>query len=248
MAHKKKPEEPEKPQNAERWLLTYSDMITLLMVLFVILFAMSKVDTAKFQALAESLSLVFQGLPGVQLLEGAGGHAVVEGTGGPPKPPPGTGLSPKVAPMRQIFLEKATSTLATEIQTGKIQMNTEARGIVLSLSGDTFFRPGQATIAEGTMPTLVKVAQLLNSVPEKIVVEGYTDDTPVDRTSPFKSNLLLSAVRAVNVVEALDLIGVDKQRMSASGFGDTNPERPNDTPEGRAYNRRVDILILFPTE
>ncbi|MDA8411008.1 MAG: flagellar motor protein MotB [Treponema sp.] len=248
MAHRKKPEEPEKPQNSERWLLTYSDMITLLMVFFVVLFAMSKVDTKKFEALAESLSLVFQGLPGIQLLEGSGGHAVIEGTGGPPRPPPGTGLSPRISPMRQIFLEKATSTLATEIQTGKIQMNTEARGIVLSLSGDTFFRPGEATIAEGSMPSLVKVGQLLNSVQEKIVVEGYTDDSPVDRTSLYKSNLMLSAVRAVNVVEALDLIGVDKNRMSATGFGDTNPERPNDTPEGRAYNRRVDILILFPTE
>lgn len=248
MARRKRPEEPEKPQNHERWLLTYSDMITLLMVFFVVLFAMSKVDTAKFEALAESLSLVFQGLPGIQLLEGAGGHAVIEGAGGPPKPPPGTGLSPRVSPKRQIFLEKATSTLATEIRTGKIQMNTEARGIVLSLSGDTFFRAGEATVAEGSMPILVKIAQLLNSVPEKIVVEGHTDDTPVDRTSPFKSNLLLSAVRAVNVVEALDLIGVDKERMSATGFGDTKPERPNDTPEGRAYNRRVDILILFPTE
>jgi chemotaxis protein MotB len=247
MARKKKPEEPDKPQNAERWLLTYADMITLLMVFFVVLFAMSKVDTAKFESLAESLSLVFNGLPGIQLQEGGGGHSVIV-TSGPPKRPPGTGLSPKMSPLRQIFMEKATSTLATEIRTGSIQMNTEARGIVLSLSGDTFFGPGQATLSEGSMPALVKVGELLDSIKEDIVVEGHTDATPLARNSPYGSNLMLSAARSVNVVEALDLIGVDKNRMSATGFGDVKPSRPDDTPEGRAYNRRVDILILFPTE
>jgi chemotaxis protein MotB len=247
MARKKKPEEPDKPQNHERWLLTYSDMITLLMVFFVILFALSKVDTAKFEALAESLSLVFNGLPGIQLEEGGGGHSVIV-TVGPPKPPPGTGLSPKVSPKRQLFLEKATTTLATEIRTAAIRMNTEARGIVLSLSGDTFFSPGRATLNEGSMTSLVKVAELLDSFKENIVVEGYTDSSAIARNGEFGSNLMLSAARAVNVDEALDLIGIDKKRMSASGFGDTRPARPNDTPEGRAYNRRVDILILFPTE
>ncbi|MEI6389088.1 MAG: flagellar motor protein MotB, partial [Spirochaetota bacterium] len=239
MAHKKKPEDPEKPVNHERWLLTYSDMITLLMVFFVVLYAMSSVSTAKFTVLAESLSLAFDGLPGIQLQEGGGGHSVVN-TPGPPKPPPGTGASPRVSPRREIFIEKATSTLATEIRTGMIQMNTEARGIVLSLTGDTFFKPGATELAEGTMPSIVKVAELLESVKENIVVEGHTDASPVDRDSPLKSNLLLSATRAVNVVEALDLIGIDKRRMSATGFGDIKPSRPNDTPEGRAYNRRVD--------
>ena len=247
MARKKKPEEPDKPQNHERWLLTYSDMITLLMVFFVILYAMSSVSTSKYDALAESLSIAFNGLPGIQLEEGSGGHSVVP-TPGPPKPPPGTGLSPKVSPKRQMFIEKASSTLTTELRTQAIQMSTEARGIVLSLSGDTFFAPGQAKLAEGTMPSLVKVAEVLESVKEDVVIEGHTDGSPLSRGATFGSNLMLSAARSVNVVEALDLIGVDKKRMSASGFGDAKPARSDDTPEGRAYNRRVDILILFPTE
>ena len=247
MAHKKKPEEPEKPQNHERWLLTYSDMITLLMVFFVVLYAMSSVSASKFDALAESLSLAFDGLPGIQLEEGGGGHSVVQ-TPGPPKPPPGTGLSPKVSPKRQMFIEKATSTLSTELRTQSILMSTEARGIVLSLSGDTFFAPGQAKMMEGTMPALVRVAELLESVKENVVVEGHTDGSPLARGATYGSNLMLSAARAVSVVEGLDLIGVDKKRMSATGFGDVKPARSDDTPEGRAYNRRVDVLILFPTE
>jgi chemotaxis protein MotB len=248
MARKKKPEEPEKPQNHERWLLTYSDMITLLMVFFVVLYAMSNVSQAKFEALAESLSIVFDGLPGIQLQEGGGGHSVVV-TSGPPKTTPGTGLAPKVSPKRSIFMEKATTTLASELRTQAIQMNTEARGIVLSLTGDTFFRPGEAVLKEGTLPSLVKVGELLQSVQDReIVVEGHSDNSPMSPGGPWPSNLMLSAARSVNVVEALDLIGVSKARMSATGFGDSKPARTNDTPEGRAYNRRVDVLILFPTE
>jgi chemotaxis protein MotB len=145
-------------------------------------------------------------------------------------------------------MEKATTTLASELRTQAIQMNTEARGVVLSLSGDTFFASGEAALAEGSMVHLVKVAELLESVKENVVVEGHTDNSLVSREAKYPSNLMLSAARAVNVAEALDLIGVDRNRMSASGFGDTKPSRSNDTPEGRAYNRRVDILILFPTE
>jgi len=247
MAKKRKPEEPDKPQNHERWLLTYSDMITLLMVFFVVLFALSSVEQSKYEALAESLSIAFNGLPGIQLQEGGGGHSIIV-TSGPPKTTPGTGLSPKMSPKRLIFMEKATTTIASELKTQAIQMNTEARGIVLSLSGDTFFRPGDALLAEGVMPSLVRVAELLQSVKENVVVEGHTDDSAVAPGAKYPTNLMLSAARAVNVVEALDLIGVDRNRMSATGFGDTRPAMPNDKPEGRAYNRRVDILILFPTE
>ena len=92
---RKKKEDPEKPQNAERWLLTYADMITLLMVLFVILYSMSKVETTKVNALAESLSNAFS-MPGVQAHEGEGGHSLSP-TNAVLTPPPGTGLSPKMS-------------------------------------------------------------------------------------------------------------------------------------------------------
>jgi chemotaxis protein MotB len=243
MARKKRQGEPEKPENEERWLLTYSDMITLLMTFFVVMYAMSRVEQTKFEALSESLSAAFAGMPGIQA-EGAGGHSLSP-TGTPLRAAPGTGLSPKPAKKSTPFMERATSTLQTQIQTGAIRMDTEARGIVLGLSGDVFFRVGQSTLNSDALSMLTQVAELLRDLPQPIVVEGFTDSTPLDPGSPFGSNLGLSAARAVSVAEALELLGLPADRVSAAGYGDAKPLRSNDTPEGRAYNRRVDILIRF---
>jgi chemotaxis protein MotB len=246
MARKKRPEEPEKPENAERYMLTYSDMITLLMTFFIVLYAMSSVSAAKYQQVAESLSAAFSGMPGIQA-EGAGGHSLSR-TNAPLRAAPGTGLSPKHSKKSTPFMERATSTLQTQINTGTIRLNTEARGVVLGLSGDIFFREGGAALSQDALASLEPVAELLSGLSEPIVVEGFTDATPVDKGSQFGSNLGLSSARAVAVAEALELLGVSKDRVSATGFGDAKPLRSNDSPEGRAYNRRVDILIVFDEE
>jgi chemotaxis protein MotB len=243
---KQKIPEPEPEEKLERYMLTYSDMITLLMTLFVVLYAQSKVDTVKFNALAESLSNAFS-MPGVQSRDGEGGHSLSP-TGAVLTPPPGTGHSPRQSPKRDPFQEKARSTLATDIRTGKIFMSTEARGIVLGLAADNFFKPGSASLEEGTIATLSKVAELLRGLPNPISIEGHSDNTLMARDDPMSTNLMLSAARAVAVTEALELLDVPKERLSATGFGDTKPARPNDTPEGRAYNRRVEILIRFDAE
>jgi chemotaxis protein MotB len=244
--HKKMPE-PEEHENAERYMLTYSDMITLLMTLFVVLYAQSKVDTVKFNALAESLSAAFSSVSGVQAMEGEGGHSLSP-TDAILTPGPGKGLSPKVSSKKDPFLEKARSTLSTSIRTGSISVSTEARGIVLALAGDTFFKVGSATLEEGSIDTLSKVAELLRSLPNPIAVEGHSDNSLMARDDPFGSNLMLSAARAVSVAEALELLDLPKERVSATGFGDAKPARPNDTPEGRAANRRVEILIRFDAD
>ena len=145
---RKKKEEPEKPQNAERWLLTYSDMITLLMVLFVVLYAESKVEVTKFNALAESLSSAFN-MPGVQAQRRPGRPFPLADRRRPHPASRAPASRPSVSPKRDPFQEKARSTLATEIRTGSIRMITEARGIVLALAGDTFFKVGSADLEEG---------------------------------------------------------------------------------------------------
>ncbi|HUW41646.1 MAG TPA: flagellar motor protein MotB [Rectinemataceae bacterium] len=242
---KKRQEEPEKPQNHERWLLTYSDMITLIMVFFVVMYALSKVESTKFTALAESLQEAFN-MPGIQLEEGLGGHSQTP-LDTPLRPPPGTGLSPRPSDKRDPFIERARSTLATEIKTGAVRMNTEARGVVLALAGDINFREGSSTLEPSAMGTMEKIADLIRGMPNPISVEGHSDNTPVAPGSRYDSNLMLSAARAVSVAQALELLDVNKDRLSATGFGDSKPARPNDSPEGRAYNRRVDILIRFDT-
>jgi chemotaxis protein MotB len=186
-------------------------------------------------------------MPGVQAREGEGGHSLSP-TDAVLTPPPGTGLAPKKSPKTDPFQEKARSTLATEIRTGSIHMSTEARGIVLALAGDSFFKSGSANLEEGSITTLSKVAELLRGLPNPIAVEGHSDNTLMARDDPLGSNLMLSAARAVAVTEALELLDIPKERLSATGFGDSKPARPNDTPEGRAYNRRVEILIRFDAE
>jgi chemotaxis protein MotB len=145
-------------------------------------------------------------------------------------------------------MERATSTLSTSINTGSIRVITEARGVVLALSGDVFFREGQSSLNSDALGTLEAVAGLLRDTSQPIVIEGHTDATPVGRGEAWSSNLGLSAARAVSVAEALELLGLPAERVSATGFGDSKPLRANDSPEGRAYNRRVDILIRFDAE
>jgi chemotaxis protein MotB len=246
---KRKPKvpEPEPEEKLERYMLTYSDMITLLMTLFVILYAMAKVDTAKYNALAESLSEAFSSVSGVQIREGDGGHSL-SALDTTLKPAPGTGLSPKVSSKKDNFLEKARSTLDTSIKTGKIHVSTEARGIVLALAGDTYFKPASAELDEGAVDTLAQIAALLRDLPNPLAVEGHSDNMPTSRGDRYESNLMLSAARAVAVAETLELLDVPKERLSATGFGDAKPAQPNDTPEHRAENRRVEILIRFDAE
>lgn len=243
MARKKRKEEPEKPENSERWLLTYADLITLMMAFFVVMYAISNTETKKFEAVAESLSTAFSGMPGIQA-EGSGGYALIS-TNSSLRSAPGTGLSPRASKKATPFIQRATSTLQSGINTGTIRINTEARGVVVGLAGDIFFREGQSGLNPEALAILEEVASLLRDISLPIVVEGYTDDTPVDKTSLYGSNLGLSAARAVAVAEALELLGLSKERVSAAGYGDANPLRSNDSPEGRAYNRRVDILIRF---
>jgi chemotaxis protein MotB len=197
----------------------------------------------KFNAMAESLSSAFN-MPGVQLEEGQGGHSASPADA-PLRPPPGTGLSPKQSPKKDPFNERARSTLATEIKTGAIRMNTEARGIILALSGDVFYKPGTAELDDGAMDTIGKVADLVRELPNQLAVEGHTDASPLPRGDKYGSNLMLSAARAVSVAETLELLDVPKDRLAATGYGDSKPQRSNDTPEGRAFNRRVEILIRF---
>lgn len=245
-ARKPRQEEPEKPQNHERYLLTYADMITLLMTFFVVMYAMSQVETTKYTAMSESLMEAFN-MPGVQAEEGKGGHSLSP-TDSSLKPPPGTGLSPKKESTKNPFSERARSTLKTDINTGAVRVNTEARGIVVALAGDFFFEQGSATLGAGAVPVLTKIAELARDLPNPVVVEGHTDAAPMPRNDRFSSNLMLSAARAVNVAETLELLGLDPARVSAAGYGDSKPARSNDSPEGRAYNRRVEILFQFAAE
>jgi chemotaxis protein MotB len=232
MARKK---QEEKEPNAERWLLSYADFITLLTVFFIIMYAMSKVDAAKYNQLVQVLTKSFGGEKS-------------------PISMSKTGLLPQNAifgdtrtKQRKLYV-KTVGQLQKEISSKSIRVTQNEHGIVVSLASDCYFGSGKTDFSDSAEDVLKKVSGLLNSTGGNIRIEGHTDDIPIVQGSSLAqrlpTNWELSTQRAVNVLKSLEGLGVDRKRLSAAGYADTRPLKQNDTYDGRAYNRRVEIVIL----
>jgi len=146
-----------------------------------------------------------------------------------------------------LAVKKAVSLFAPDIKSNKISVTSDERGLVITLAADSFFKPASAELdIEETRETLLRISQLLASegvANRRFRIEGHTDNGATD-TARWPSNWELSTARAVNVLHYLTDFGADEKRFSVAGYADTRPFYTNDTPEGRAYNRRVDIIIL----
>jgi len=134
------------------------------------------------------------------------------------------------------------------VKSNKVRISSDERGLVISLASDAFFDSSSAELnIEETRDILLRLGALLNSEDlqgRKFRIEGHTDNVPVDPNGPWQSNWELSAARSINVLKYLTDIGIEETRFQVAGFADTVPLASNETPEGRAYNRRVDIVIL----
>jgi chemotaxis protein MotB len=226
--------------SSERWLITYADLITLLLVFFVIMYALSQVDKAKYEELKKSLQTSIRYVP----VEGAGKTPHVIGDGGEndtvvPMP----FMSPDQAAL--VALEKQIGALAKEEGLDQeITSRIEQRGLVVSISNTTFFAPGEAALRPEIMPALDRVAGVLSRDPHYVRIEGHTDNTPI-RTLRYPSNWELSAIRATTLVRFLmERHSFPPTRLSAAGYGEYYPRVRNTTEANRALNRRVDIVIL----
>jgi chemotaxis protein MotB len=230
-----------------RWLLTYADMITLLMLFFIVMYAMSTVNQEKFVSMAESLGIGFNiGVSPIELrsnnlgLLGGSGAAAKQGaktTASLPLPAPSIGNR-----TAQLYNE-ALSFFQPELGARRMKIVTEERGFVVQIGADAFFAPGSADLRDEAYEELSKTAGFLARIPNLIRIEGHSDNIPV-ATKQFPTNWELSSQRAVNVVKTLIDLGIDAKRLAATSFGDTRPLYSNSTPEGRAYNRRIDIVVL----
>lgn len=212
-------------ENVDRWLLTYADMITLLVALFIMLYAMSAVNQEKFGALASSMRREFQALP-----EHNGGKVV--GTGNVVDP-----IEQQATRLQQFLQEKGLQT--------QVRVRHEERGLVISLLSDgTLFDLGSAELKPSARQVLDRVAEVLRAVPNPVLIEGHTDHLPI-RTVQYPSNWELSAARAARVLRYLvQKGGIPAERLIAVGYADTRPLVPNSSPANRAQNRRVDIAVL----
>lgn len=225
--------------NSERWLLTYADLITLLVAFFVIMYGMSATDSKKFNQLVGSMQKAFN----VDVLQGQSDAGLNE-FGGP-------NLIPMSAKERSDFqfITKELETFSESAGIGEeLQVSVNKEGIIISLSGNLLFNSGRTQLRMESRDILDKVIQIVSGMPNQVRVEGHTDDIPTNSTL-YPTNWELSSARALMVVRYMtDFGGLDPARLSAVGYGEFRPIASNLTPEGRGRNRRVDILICYPSD
>ena len=231
---RRKKKEPEGGGSAG-WLGTFNDLITLLMVFFVLLFTMGSGDAEKIMQMRNS---VMRGL-GLMDSEGMGSSGLVKGESAHRK------LSHQE--------EEDTSEVSDEIKDYVSDMSsampwidasTSENEVTISLEGSVAFDPGVADINSRAFPALKGIGKLINKIPNAVRVEGHSDNVPIS-TPKFPSNWELSIARAVNVTKYLiEHANVSPLRLSAAGYGDSRPLLPNDTAKHKAKNRRVEIVLL----
>ncbi len=232
---------PRKPkvvkENGERWLLTYADLITLLMIFFILLYAMSTTNTRKFQDLTGALKEAFNnGQYEMITVGGSPGnpHSLSGSTPGKPAPK---------APPKDPELIKVTKMIGEP--TSVVTITRSREGIVLSLAGNLLFYPGDTALRPESSTVLNRISTVLGNLPNVIRIEGNTDAQT--GTTAYSSSWALSAMRAVSIVEYLSAKGgINPKRLQAEGLGQFHPVATNATARGRSENRHADIVILYP--
>lgn len=214
-----------------RWLLTYADMITLLLAFFIVLYAISQVDKYKYDTLVRTLRQVLTGQ----------------------KPVPTNSSSPLSIPaatqeqQKLILLAKEiTAAVKASGASQDVSVTIATAGVRVSFVNGVLFDVGHASIRPEAFTVLNRIALILGSVPNDVIVEGYTDNLPID-TSKYRSNWELAAIRSTTILEYLVGRGLGPTRFAAEAFGQYRPIASNNTAAGRQMNRRVDLLVLRET-
>jgi chemotaxis protein MotB len=225
----------------QEWLTTYSDMVTLMLCFFVIMFNPDEGSSAQMQQIAASMET--RGLGSL-----AGGSTLSPGRNADLG---NTVMSlPSMEKGRSLgtALRKAVSLFNPEVRSNKVKVTHDERGLVISLASDAFFNPASARLnIEETRDILLRLGTMLAGEDlrdRKLRIEGHTDNEATDPNGPWQDNWDLSTARSISVLHYLTDIGIEERRFQVAGFADTVPVARNTTPEGRAYNRRVDIIIL----
>jgi len=237
MARKKKGDELKPPD----WLTTYSDMITLCLCFFVIMFNPDEITQAQLDAISDSMR---QGSIGAA----PGGFTVSAGRA--------ADLGNTIASLPSMergkvmgqAMRKAVSVFSPEIRSTKVKITHDERGLVITLAGDAFFDTASARINyEDTREILQRLGTFLNDpmvANRKFRIEGHTDSDDVDPNGPWEDNWHLSVERSRAILRYLTGIGISENNFQIAGFAATVPISSNDSEEGKKNNRRVDIIIL----
>jgi chemotaxis protein MotB len=226
----KKRHEEEHAGNHERWLLTYADLITLLMIFFVVMYSMSQVDKAKFESVAAQLSIVM-----------GGGSIVSQADSG------SKGILEDMPAPSESEMDVAQEKLEEYIQENGLgqmaRVYRDERGMIVSLNEGLLFDSGSAGLDKDSQAVLSKIANAIKGLPNYVRVEGFTDNVPI-KTSQFASNWELASQRAINVSKLMIDSGLIPERLSTVSYGEYRPMFANDSDENKRRNRRVDIIVI----
>ena len=253
----------EEQRGVPAWVMTFADLMTLLMCFFVLLLAFSEMDVAKFKQLSGSMKEAFGVQSEIEVKTIPKGTSVVAQEFSPGRPEP-TALNE----VRQFTIDSNRNTLDAlarelkeieetreharrlrmalkeEIEKGAVSIKTEGRKVIVHIMENASFDSGLADVRPEFMPVLDKISQLIDNNSGEITISGHTDNVPIANTR-FRSNWELSTARAVSVAhEILRAANIDPDRVIVTGHADTRPRADNDTPENRAKNRRVDVSIV----
>jgi len=245
------------------WVMTFADLMTLLMCFFVLLLAFSEMDAAKFKQLSGSMKEAFGVQAEVEVRTIPKGTSVVAQEFSPGRPDP-TAL-PQV---RQHTIDSNRNTLDAleresreieearkhalrlrlalkkEIDRGDVSIQTEGMKVIVHIMENASFDSGFADVREGFLPALAKIGELIDNNSGEVTISGHTDNVPI-ANERFRSNWDLSTSRAVSVAhELLQVTSLSPENVIVTGHADTRPRAPNDTAKNRAKNRRVDIAIV----
>jgi chemotaxis protein MotB len=254
------PKKPEKPPNHERWVISYADLLTLLLALFIVLYASSTQNKHKLDATAASFVKAFHGTPVAVIQSKTAGRGVMQHQ---PSPVPREIETPASANSKipkalahqlaaeVLSLQKVQSQLQSllhpMIEQHQVTIQSQPLTLTIQLDAAVLFPSGQATLKPAAVTLLTNVGKSMIKLPApfQIIVQGYTDNQPI-ATAQFPSNFSLSAERAVTVVALFLANGVSGAQLAAEGFGEFSPVASNDNEVGRAQNRRVVIVIHAP--
>ncbi|MCA9766130.1 MAG: OmpA family protein [Carnobacterium sp.] len=248
MARKKRVEQ--KTESSGGWIVTFSDLMSLLLTFFILLYSMSSVSEAKFYEASQSLQMALNGRGGGETIL-TDSNSIIDDPPVPPIPPEEEVVIPKEeginAEIKELY-EKVTNYIEENDMTSKVSIEMDIEGVFVDIQESVLFASGSADVSESGKDTLTLLANLVNSLENDIVIEGYTDDVPIINAD-FSNNWELSSGRAISVLRYLsEEESVDPRRLSAKGYGEYSPSVPNDTNENRAVNRRVNMVIVYDSQ
>lgn len=230
MRRRKRPDDIH--ENTQRWLLTYADLITLLLAFFIVMYSMSNLDAKKFGQMSDALNGILKG--GASL-----SNAASEGG-------PGGGVL-HLGEFR-VLQRQIQQSLRQHHLEDKIKTIQDPRGLVIRVLESAAFDPGKADLKPELLPVLRMIVNDVALMPNHLRVEGHTDNTPI-HTAQYPSNWELSTARATQVVRYMvEQLHLDPERVSALGYAEYRPVASNFSSAGRTRNRRVDIVVLAKGE